>query len=89
MPSNARNKPVRLAAKLTQIRREILKVSQNELIRLLGYEGTLQREAVSSWERDRREPDLTYLLRLTRVANVTLESLIDDEMELEITERSK
>jgi transcriptional regulator with XRE-family HTH domain len=85
-----RPKPTRLAEKIKQIRIEVFEnCSQNELIARLGYEqGELIRETVSSYERGWREPPLKFLLLLARAAKVSLESLIDDEMELEFIERN-
>jgi transcriptional regulator with XRE-family HTH domain len=37
---------------------------------------------VSEWERGRREPNLMLLLRYARLANVSVESLIDDDLDL-------
>ncbi|HEX8564647.1 MAG TPA: helix-turn-helix transcriptional regulator [Pyrinomonadaceae bacterium] len=83
-----RPKPSRLAEKIKQIRKEVFNCSQNELIVRLGYEkDELIRETVSSYERGWREPPLQFLLRLARAANVTLESVIDDELQLEIIEK--
>ena len=37
---------------------------------------------VSEWESGRREPNLMILLQYARVAGVTVESLIDDNLDL-------
>jgi hypothetical protein len=37
---------------------------------------------VSEYESGRRDPNLMVLLRYARLANVSVESLIDDELEL-------
>jgi len=74
-----RPKPERLAAKLLAIRRE-LKLSQIKLARQL--EITQYSPRVSAYEHGLREPDLIVLLRYARLANVPLESIVDDEMDL-------
>lgn len=77
-----RPKPDRLAEKLLAIRKH-LKLSQTEITRQLD----LPRHAlVSAYELSVREPNLMHLLRYARLANVSLESLIDDKMNLRFAE---
>lgn len=77
----AREKPLQLAEKLVQIR-AALKVSQDGLLRRLGIEERLTREDVSKYERGRREPSLPTLLKYARAVGVTVDMLIDDEVDL-------
>jgi transcriptional regulator with XRE-family HTH domain len=77
----SRKKPQRLAEKLLHIR-TALGLSQNGLIRHLGYEDELTQEYISGYERGLREPPLLILLGYARAANVLVEVLIDDELEL-------
>lgn len=77
----ARSKPNRLSEKLLAIR-ERLELSQNEMIARLGLSDELTQARISAYERGVREPSLTALLRYARAANVYVEALIDDEVEL-------
>ena len=81
MGQSPRPVPARLAEKLLLIR-ERLRLSQNELIRRLGMDDELTQARVSAYERGAREPSLTVLLRYARAANVSVEALIDDELDL-------
>jgi transcriptional regulator with XRE-family HTH domain len=74
-------KPKRLGEKLAAIRRQ-LQLSQSELIRKLGFADELVREEVSSFERGVRVPPVIVLLEYARVANVLVEWLIDDDVDL-------
>lgn len=75
-----RRRPAGLAAKLLRIR-QALGLSQNELIRRLGFDELVQ-GTISAYESGRREPSLLVLLAYARAANVSVEALIDDELEL-------
>lgn len=75
-----RQKPARLAEKLLRIRRA-LGLSQNQLIRRLGFEELVQ-GTVSAFESGGREPSLLVLLAYARAVNVSVESLIDDSLDL-------
>lgn len=81
MGSAARTKPARLAEKLMRIRLA-LGLSQNEMIDRLGLGEKLFRENISKFELGKREPSLLILLKYARVANVLVEVLIDDALEL-------
>src|SRR5438067_1824529 len=90
MGTGARLKPERLAEKLRQIR-VALGLSQNELVRRLGLEGEITYTKISHYELGRREPPLTVLLEYARIANVHVEALIDDLIDLpsELPSRKK
>ena len=77
----SRKKPQRLPEKLLYIR-SALGLSQNGLIRHLGYEDELTQEYISGYERGLREPPLLILLAYARAVNVLVEVLIDDELDL-------
>ena len=79
MGEKARQKPARLAEKLLAIR-EGLGLSQNELIRRLGVE--LAQNRVSDYELGKGEPTLPLILRYARLAGISTDVLIDDEMDL-------
>jgi transcriptional regulator with XRE-family HTH domain len=81
MGRSPREKPVRLAEKLTYIRK-MLTLSQDEMIRRLGLEHHLTREEISKYERGLRVPSLLTLLKYARAANLIVDELIDDELDL-------
>jgi transcriptional regulator with XRE-family HTH domain len=81
MGQSPRPMPARLAEKLLLIRNG-LRLSQNELINRLGLDDELTQARVSAYERGVREPPLPVLLRYARAANVSVEALIDDELNL-------
>lgn len=81
MGQSSRPVPARLAGKLLGVRSS-LGLSQNELIARLGMGGELTQARISAYERGVREPPLHVLLRYARAANVAVETLIDDELDL-------
>jgi len=81
MGQSPRPVPALLAKKLRLIRTG-LQLSQNELISHLGPGDEVTQARVSAYERGVREPALLTLLRYARAANVPVEALIDDELEL-------
>ena len=81
MGKSARERPKRLAEKLLQIRLG-LGLSQNEMLAALGLKEKVFRSAVSGYEIGTREPSLPVLLRYARLAGVSTDVLIDDEMDL-------
>ena len=81
MGTRARHKPGRLAEKLVQIR-AALGLSQNEMIRRMGAEEIIKQNSISEYELGKREPPLRILLAYARVANVSTDVLIDDELDL-------
>lgn len=78
---HAREKSLKLASKLLAVRKG-LGLSQNRLVALLGPVNTLYREDISKFERGLREPPLPTLLRYARLANLSTDDLIDDEVDL-------
>ena len=81
MGKRARQRPERLAEKLRQIRLS-LGLSQTEMLRRLGAEDVIEYNRISDYELGDSEPALNILLRYARAANVYVEALIDDELEL-------
>ncbi|HEV2862317.1 MAG TPA: helix-turn-helix transcriptional regulator [Pyrinomonadaceae bacterium] len=79
MARGARLKPDRLAEKLVYIR-TALGLSQNELIKRLGVDLTQNR--ISEYETGKGEPPLPVLLEYARLANVWVDVLIDDKLDL-------
>ncbi|HJT65753.1 MAG TPA: helix-turn-helix transcriptional regulator [Pyrinomonadaceae bacterium] len=78
MARKPRPKPKHLAAKLLALRRR-LGVTQVEMAKLLEVPAYCR---LSEYESGRREPNLLVLLKYARLARVTVECLIDDELEL-------
>jgi transcriptional regulator with XRE-family HTH domain len=72
-------KPRHLAKKLQQIRTS-LGLSQSEMARRLSVK--LSREDVSKYERGVRVAPLLTLLRYARLASVSMDVLVDDQMKL-------
>jgi transcriptional regulator with XRE-family HTH domain len=81
MGTGARRKPARLAEKLLSIR-AALGLSQNGLSRRMGFAGELSQAEISMFERGIRVPPLPVLLEYARSANVYVEVLIDDYLDL-------
>jgi transcriptional regulator with XRE-family HTH domain len=81
MGSAARRKPGRLAKKLLEIR-VVLGLSQNGLIRKMGFSDDLRQAQISMFERGVRQPSLLILAAYAMVANVYVEALIYDEVDL-------
>lgn len=78
---HARPKPERLAEKLLAIR-TALDISQPELHRRLGAEHLIAYNVISKYELGRNEPPLMILLEYAHIANVYVEALIDDDVDL-------
>ncbi|MDT4895911.1 MAG: Helix-turn-helix domain [Acidobacteriota bacterium] len=81
MGRGAREKPERLAEKLLQIRTG-LGLSQSEMLRRLGAETRMDYYRISEFESGKGEPSLIVLLAYARAANVSMEDLVDDEIDL-------
>jgi transcriptional regulator with XRE-family HTH domain len=81
MGKRERQKPERLAEKLRQIR-EALGLSQSEMLKRLGAEDQIDYTAISKYELGRNEPSLIILLQYARVARISTDVLIDDELDL-------
>lgn len=71
----------RLAQKLKQIR-ENMDLSQNEILKRIEFEDTFDRSTISYYENGKREPPLPVLLAYAKLANVYVDVLIDDEIDL-------
>jgi transcriptional regulator with XRE-family HTH domain len=81
MGSAARRRPERLAEKLLAIRTG-LGLSQNGMLRSIGFDDDLSQAEVSMFERGIRVPPLPVILEYARSANVYMEVLIDDALDL-------
>jgi len=76
-----RPKPTRLPEKLVQIRLG-LNLSQGEMLYRLRLHERLTRNSISAYELGRGEPPLPVLLDYARIANVWMEVLVDDALDL-------
>jgi transcriptional regulator with XRE-family HTH domain len=76
-----RLRPARLAEKLLQIR-TALGLSQTQLLYRLGVEGLIEYKRISDYELDKAEPSSIVLLRYARAANIEMEVLVDDDLDL-------
>jgi transcriptional regulator with XRE-family HTH domain len=76
-----RPQPKRLPVKLRQIR-EALGYTQEEMARQLGLKGNVPRSYLSRFETGEREPPLEVLLRYSQLANVWINALVDDAVDL-------
>jgi transcriptional regulator with XRE-family HTH domain len=76
-------KSTRLSRKLKQIRIG-LRLSQSEILDRLGFSESLFRSNISQYERGARVPSPRVLLQYSRLAEVDLAVLIDDDMELPV-----
>lgn len=80
---SARPKPKRLAEKLLAIRLNLDGgISQNELIRRMKLENELGQERISKYERGILEPPLHIVAAYADVANIFVEIIIKDELNL-------
>jgi transcriptional regulator with XRE-family HTH domain len=82
---HSRPRPDRLAEKLRLIRQS-LGYTLEEMARALAgvKKSTPSKAHVLRYETGEREPSLLYLLEVSRVFGVSLESLIDDDQELKL-----
>lgn len=82
MGRSSRAKPKRLAEKLAEIR-SALGVTHEELIKILDCSDVpLYRASISQYESGKIEPPLPVLLRYARLANIYVDILIDDNLNL-------
>lgn len=77
--SRRRQQPKHLADKLLAIRTK-LGLSQTQMAKRLELKKAYT--VISSYERGTREPDLLTLLRYARLAEVTIDTLVDDKARL-------
>lgn len=78
---SARPRPRRLAEKLLQIRQS-LKLSQPEMVKQLGVTELIHYNNISKYELNKNEPPLMILLAYAKLAQVHLEEIVDDEIDL-------
>ena len=78
---HARPRPQRLASKLLQIRQS-LGCSQRKLVKQMGVQDLIHYTNISKYELDKNEPPLGILLAYARLAEIPVEYLIDDRLDL-------
>jgi transcriptional regulator with XRE-family HTH domain len=76
-----REQTEKLKEKLLEIRVKN-NLSQNGIIKQLGLQDKLIREDISKFERGIREPSLPTLLKYAQFANIYVDVLINDELNL-------
>jgi transcriptional regulator with XRE-family HTH domain len=81
MGKASREKPIRLAEKLLKIR-NALGLSQSEMLKALGIADRGYRNYISDFELGKREPPLLVLLKYAELANVWLDVIVNDELDL-------
>lgn len=82
MGSASRPLPKYLPAKLLKIR-ELLGLTQEQMAaRLSQIKSPLHPGQVSRFEQGKREPSLPLLLKYARIAGVSMDILVDDELDL-------
>lgn len=74
-------KPTKLSQKLLKIRTD-LKLSQSEIADALGHENDVTQSQISAFERGTRLPSLVVVLKYARLARISTDVLIDDNLEL-------
>jgi transcriptional regulator with XRE-family HTH domain len=82
---HARPRPKRLAEKLLQIR-GALGLSQKEMAEQLGERAgvAITHKNISKYERDKSVPYIEVVLAYARLANVTMNQIVDDDLELNL-----
>jgi transcriptional regulator with XRE-family HTH domain len=79
---SSRPQPRKLAAKLRLIRMR-LNLTQEQMADVVKHKRSpVYPGHISEFENGRREPSLLVLLKYARAANLTADSLIDDEVQL-------
>lgn len=76
--------PKRLGEKLFTVRRALDK-TQAEMLEALNSQGefsTLTQNVISDYEKNRREPPPLVLYAYAKIANVYIDVLVDDEIDL-------
>lgn len=81
MGKQTRKRPKRLPEKLLMIRQK-LGLSQNEMVSRMGLNEEIERDYISKYERGTLEPTLWVLLQYARAANVYVDVLIDNDLDL-------
>ena len=78
----SRQTPKRLPEKLKRIRESLALSQDGMLIRLGLQNSSINRASISGYELGEREPPLLVIYAYSKVANIFIEVLVDDEIEL-------
>jgi len=89
MGQKQRPRPARLAEKLLQIRLELDLTQEQMADRLKHVPSPPQPGLISRIEQGKREPSLILLLEISRLAGVTMEQLVDDNLDLKLHKKVK
>lgn len=81
MGKASRQRPERLAEKLLQIR-NVLGLSQSQMLNRLGIGEESYRNYISNFETGKREPPLLVILSYAQCVNLSTDYLINDALEL-------
>lgn len=82
MGTKKRPVPARLPEKLLKIRR-LLDLTQEQLAERVSHlPSAPQPGHISRFEQGLREPNLVYLLEVSRLSGVSLEVLLDDDLDV-------
>ncbi len=87
-PPHKRKRPAKLPSKLLEIRLR-LSESQNGILKRMGLAEEFGRDYVSKWERGIIEPPLHVLCAYSDVANIYLDVLARDILELPLKTPAK
>lgn len=79
MGPKKRPTPKKLPKKLKLLRQR-LGVSQTEMVKKLELGTPYDRTTISSYERGEREPPLPHLLKYAKLAGITVDVIIDDDI---------
>jgi len=82
MGRSQRPRPRRLGKKLREIRKR-LEMSQAKMCEELGFPA-IHPAHIAAYELDKREPPLPVILKYARLAKVSTDVLIDDELNLPV-----
>jgi transcriptional regulator with XRE-family HTH domain len=82
MGKTRRTQPKKLASKLKKIRRRLDWSQEQMANRLRKVEKTIYPGLISRFEQGKAEPSLIVLLEYSRIAGVSMESLVDDKLKL-------
>jgi transcriptional regulator with XRE-family HTH domain len=82
-----RPRPQHLAKKLLQIRLS-LGLSQPQLLNELGVQDQIHYTNISKYELDKNEAPLTILLAYARLAGIPVEQIIDDRLQVTLSNQS-
>jgi len=82
MGSGKRLIPARLGEKLKVIRESLGLTTEEMVSKLNCPEIPLHRASITQFEKGRREPQLIILLKYARLVPISVDVLIDDELDL-------